>query len=203
MITVCLKVAIGHTDHCLRPSAPQAEVNYLVVLGQLAAPGELADVPVDLTPSATTCLLRWVQREFSSREQPEPAPTRNTNFLRTFVSQLTRHHARPNNSDGITAAGLRHGRRDHLRDSRRNAIFVFWIDTPAINTTGDLMRQPAGRPVFHDPTFRVGAGPRSSGWKFAAARTASGLLLGPPHWTVATSGFGNDAGAVPASTALA
>jgi hypothetical protein len=53
-------------------------------------------------------------------------------------------------------------------------VFVLLIANPAVNAPVDLVRPPAGRSGFHGVTFKVRAGPRSSGWKFAATNTGSG-----------------------------
>ena len=132
------------------------------------------------------------------------------NFLiMTEYFLVTGVHARTDDGDGVVA-GDRHCTGNDLSSGSRDAIFVRWIEKPTIDARHDLMRLPARRSRLHARTFRTRSGPRSSGWKLAAARTGSAVLttcVGGGSTTLSCegsgSGFGNDAGAVPASTALA
>lgn len=80
-----------------------------VVRGQLALPDKLAADPMDRRRPPRRCLLRWVQREFSSRQQPEPPPPRCANLLLSLVSQLAHDHSCPNAVD--FSAALQRGQR--------------------------------------------------------------------------------------------
>src|ERR1700733_3450912 len=85
-------------------------------------------------------------------------------------------HAPANIDDRILAEqGHRAG--DHLCYSSGDTILVFWIDNPTIDARHDLVRLPARRCGFHGAISSLRAGPRSSGWKFAAAMTGSEVLI--------------------------